>query len=247
MTSTDQAAFLAAIMANPDSDLERLIYADYLDERGDPRGEFIRVQCELAALIGDGSRCYPCGWPFMMGEGVGCEPENCSFRPSERSSEYAGWHKRQTHFHAFRRRDRELLLAGHNYIQWAKAIPPGFPCSILLNVNPGMAATGEEIGYRFHRGFVSEVFLSWANWLRSFRAILAACPIRNAKDGLVRLTTEPAVYSYYNDSAETKELVVSRERFMRIGPETVALIAADREGWRGLFPQIWPGVRFELP
>jgi hypothetical protein len=28
----------------------RLVYADWLDERGDPRGEFIRVQCELARL-----------------------------------------------------------------------------------------------------------------------------------------------------------------------------------------------------
>jgi uncharacterized protein (TIGR02996 family) len=43
-------AFLADIIANPDDDNLRLIYADYLDERGDPRGEFIRVQIELARL-----------------------------------------------------------------------------------------------------------------------------------------------------------------------------------------------------
>src|SRR4051794_36091905 len=41
-------AFLAAILAEPDNDAPRLIYADWLDERGDPRGEFIRVQCQLA-------------------------------------------------------------------------------------------------------------------------------------------------------------------------------------------------------
>src|SRR3954468_11511865 len=44
------AAFLRAIIAAPDDDLPRLVYADYLDERGDPRGEFIRLQCELARL-----------------------------------------------------------------------------------------------------------------------------------------------------------------------------------------------------
>ena len=33
------AAFLRAIREQPDDDLPRLIYADYLDERGDPRGE----------------------------------------------------------------------------------------------------------------------------------------------------------------------------------------------------------------
>lgn len=40
--------FLREVIANPDDDQARLIYADYLEERGDPRGEFIRVQCELA-------------------------------------------------------------------------------------------------------------------------------------------------------------------------------------------------------
>jgi uncharacterized protein (TIGR02996 family) len=42
-----QAAFLKAVIAAPDDDLPRLIYADWLDERGDPRGEFIRCQIEL--------------------------------------------------------------------------------------------------------------------------------------------------------------------------------------------------------
>ena len=36
--------FVAAICAEPDDDLPRLIYADWLDDRGDPRGEFIRLQ-----------------------------------------------------------------------------------------------------------------------------------------------------------------------------------------------------------
>ena len=44
----DDDAFLRAIIDRPDDDLPRLIYADYLDERGDPRGEFIRVQVELS-------------------------------------------------------------------------------------------------------------------------------------------------------------------------------------------------------
>jgi uncharacterized protein (TIGR02996 family) len=41
--------FLRAILENPDDDAVRLIYADWLDERGDgDRAEFIRLQCELA-------------------------------------------------------------------------------------------------------------------------------------------------------------------------------------------------------
>src|SRR5580704_16967148 len=42
--------FLQAILDDPADDTPRLIYADWLEERGDPRGEFIRVQCELATM-----------------------------------------------------------------------------------------------------------------------------------------------------------------------------------------------------
>jgi uncharacterized protein (TIGR02996 family) len=44
-------AFLQAIIDAPEDDTPRLVYADWLDEHGDPeRAEFIRVQCELARL-----------------------------------------------------------------------------------------------------------------------------------------------------------------------------------------------------
>jgi uncharacterized protein (TIGR02996 family) len=46
----DEQTFLDEITASPDDDIPRLIYADWLEENGDPRGEFIRVQCELATL-----------------------------------------------------------------------------------------------------------------------------------------------------------------------------------------------------
>lgn len=51
MTHAD--AFLRDILANPDDDAPRLIFADWLEEQGDAgsvaRAEFIRVQCALAS------------------------------------------------------------------------------------------------------------------------------------------------------------------------------------------------------
>src|SRR3954466_6350440 len=46
----DEAAFLDRVCADPDDDAPRLIFADWLDEHGDPRGEFIRVQVALARI-----------------------------------------------------------------------------------------------------------------------------------------------------------------------------------------------------
>lgn len=48
---TDRDALLRAIIEAPDDDAPRLVYADWLDENGDPaRAEFIRVQCDMHGM-----------------------------------------------------------------------------------------------------------------------------------------------------------------------------------------------------
>jgi uncharacterized protein (TIGR02996 family) len=50
-------AFLRTVLAAPDDDAPRLIYADWLDEQGEcDRAEFIRVQCALARGGWEGDR-----------------------------------------------------------------------------------------------------------------------------------------------------------------------------------------------
>ena len=44
-----ESAFVDAIRETPDDRTLRLVYADWLDEAGDSRGELIRLQCELDA------------------------------------------------------------------------------------------------------------------------------------------------------------------------------------------------------
>jgi uncharacterized protein (TIGR02996 family) len=50
-------AFLQAIKEEPEDDTPRLILADWLEERGDPRGELLRLQVTLARLI-PGTRAW---------------------------------------------------------------------------------------------------------------------------------------------------------------------------------------------
>jgi uncharacterized protein (TIGR02996 family) len=49
----DEDAFLMAIRADPADDAVRLVYADWLDERGDPRGDFLRLHLALKSLSPD--------------------------------------------------------------------------------------------------------------------------------------------------------------------------------------------------
>jgi uncharacterized protein (TIGR02996 family) len=68
-----EAGLTRAVVAEPDADLHRLAYADFLDDRDGPgdraRAEFVRVQVELAGLpechvttVDDGGG-DPGGWP----------------------------------------------------------------------------------------------------------------------------------------------------------------------------------------
>jgi uncharacterized protein (TIGR02996 family) len=53
---SEKEPFVQEILANPDDDAPRLVFADWLEERGDPdetaRAEFIRVQVERSLLAG---------------------------------------------------------------------------------------------------------------------------------------------------------------------------------------------------
>src|SRR5690349_7085156 len=46
----DEPGFLAQLYAQPDDDTTRLVYADWLEERGDRRGTYLRKEVELAGL-----------------------------------------------------------------------------------------------------------------------------------------------------------------------------------------------------
>jgi uncharacterized protein (TIGR02996 family) len=112
LTNTEEAALLAAVYARAQDDLPRLVYADWLEETGDPanvaRAQFIRLQCAAGAdasseaakqakvllkknvrlWLGDVTRTIPGGlWTFERGfpHGVQLNPTRL-FRLVEWSS-----------------------------------------------------------------------------------------------------------------------------------------------------------------
>lgn len=83
---------LKTIIDHPDDDASRLVFADWLDEHGEPeRAEFIRVQCELA----NNPHCAinPAGSPTFCNDGIGrpfpCKP--CKMRRREKELLFHGW------------------------------------------------------------------------------------------------------------------------------------------------------------
>lgn len=58
--TADELALIAAVIAAPDDDMPRLVYADFLEERGDAdRATFVRVQCDHARRIANSEPVPP--------------------------------------------------------------------------------------------------------------------------------------------------------------------------------------------
>jgi uncharacterized protein (TIGR02996 family) len=49
-TMRDEDALIEAVLANPDDEALRLVYADWLEERGDPRADYLRTAAALATV-----------------------------------------------------------------------------------------------------------------------------------------------------------------------------------------------------
>jgi uncharacterized protein (TIGR02996 family) len=249
LTASPNDPFLRAVIAAPDDDLPRRIYADWLDERGQSeRAEFIRVQVELAKYP---ENAHAAADPVFAQSGRVIDGRNRNVCPIGAECSLC----------PLRRRER-ALLEGHggspggrmtNWGEW-------LDIELLRHICRVRARPWRET-VTFRRGFIAEITCPWADWIAHADAILAACPIRGAKDGLVRLldvpgcafTDEPAAPNYATDAdgfCLVRSTLAGRGwRTVKIKPENVngglridnatvilAWIAAE-----------WPGVRFELP
>ena len=63
----DDIAFQRAILANPADTTLKLVYADWLQERDDPRAEFVRLQVELHTTRSTAAAVNAAAWFLRMG------------------------------------------------------------------------------------------------------------------------------------------------------------------------------------
>ena len=63
--SDDERTFLDSICAEPDDDSLRLVYADWLEDQGDGRAEYLRLECVLTKLPLHERQAHP-GWPRLL-------------------------------------------------------------------------------------------------------------------------------------------------------------------------------------
>jgi uncharacterized protein (TIGR02996 family) len=201
MTSTERN-LLAAVLAEPDDDTPRLIFADWCEDNGEPgRAAFIRTQIAIARGEGDEIDCNKCGghgiYSVMSKDSSRRIGSQISLRGTVKKTVY-----RQNEYEdalcqkckasgklisqvALRRREQSLLR-------------PSNGLGSLENSHPRLQWIGElvevfrheDFRYSWRRGFVEEITCTARLWLAHADAILAAQPVRE-----VRLTTFGRVLS----------------------------------------------------
>lgn len=213
----------AQILANPDDDTLRLVYADWLQEHDqDWRAEFIRAQVAVAQMEESGEACE-----IDPNEGHTCCEDPCPVCASV------------LRYAALCDQERNAWLAGACF-------------SILDEMRPIWGVVGvyrecerpvytpklPEVYTR--RGFVESVTCATADWLSLANAILKAHPVRRVT--LTTLLSEHFEYCFGGD-----DLAVILVRFQ--GREQWVDWPNDESartfGLR-LLKAEWPDVEFEL-
>lgn len=164
--TTPQAAFLQAICESPHDDGPRLMYADWLEERGEQleRAEFIRVQCAIATLDAE----------LMSDED--CEQPDCSGCVERRP---------------LQKRERELLASDSHYGVSNRARWLGDICNTIIPDEQRGRISNESLAEllarlpiianisscNFRRGFVERVVCTMQCWLDHGPALVQATPL----------------------------------------------------------------------
>jgi uncharacterized protein (TIGR02996 family) len=188
---TSSRALEKAIIASPDDDALRLVYADWLEEHGeDVRAQFIRVQCALAKL----SNSKPQHWlaspglPYSVQAGEIVIEWRESYPPSD---EEKGWLELRTREKWLLWHHGSLLRSFHEktLIELGFAPPPDFSYHWML-----------------HRGMLEEVEVSDGDagasyFVQRLEDLFAHFPIRTLRFG-------PYRYSLCDSGSFTPDLEV---------------------------------------
>jgi uncharacterized protein (TIGR02996 family) len=190
MVDRDEQSLLAAIRRFPADDLCRLVYADWLDERGGDerprRAEFIRVQVELARWANP-IACPTCGGDWQMASGwhdKDADPGPDVFFMCEHDHEWRYGDRAK-----LVERERDLFqslcerLTDEVGAAWKAA-----PTSKAVRCRQHQLSADWPYQFVYARGFLDEVIAADLEWLvggrcrrcggrATYRAALGTCPV----------------------------------------------------------------------
>lgn len=247
MTSTDEAALLAAIEAHPQEDTPRLMLADHYDEFGERE-----KACDqrLAVLLRQAKAEPDADEPRLayaeVCEGYGrthraefirvqCDPlikSESGHDHLDRSCRCQGC--------VSRGRERDLLP-----LAWPRGVKWGYYKATARRLDLGEGET-PDVSVYFDRGFAYHVSGPADRWFRLGDRLAAEWPLR-----VVKLTSEPEITTEERADGRIRCRFRGRREMIDITQWTVVLarnhLAVREEVCAALFEKEWPGIAFEIP
>lgn len=234
--TADWAAWVAAIRAEPDADLPRLVAADWLDDRGEAeRAEFVRVQVEIAAAA---RRVGACDFIRSARPPIDtCYDRRDGLRHVARTGCGSCRSRLPLHY-----RQRELWKSLTHTVYAAKSRQLwGCPIDQITVPERPVLHYPHDV-YIVRRGFVAEARCSPAAWVAHGDRLLTREPVSR-----VVLTSQPAVFDA-DDGTECRFAGDPKPvHFTRAECWAADAGSGDPRPLAGMLRLRWPGVEFELP
>jgi uncharacterized protein (TIGR02996 family) len=243
--------FVAAIRANPDDDTARLVYADWLDEKGErenaQRALSIRVLTRPAQFTPPPAEQFvpEIEWAFMAGL---------------RWDGGAGRHPLEQHLVRRDPRDRRVYVSAEGYVAYRKWLE-------LDRFRRVLGRDTERGGTVFDRGLLTAADLYPHTWARVGNALYESQPIRRLRllacpqihyewiettlptRGVTRYNLHAAWADrvWQNDEeVDPLDEAISRENLTARMNRRIARLSAAM-AVRNLLVMAWPGVDFHAP
>lgn len=192
-TSIESAQFMKAIIAEPDDESPRRIYADWLEEfGGQPElAEFIRLQCDLAHMPRptqvdvtnfNSPQTYGNSYYKELFAGLsGCDPDE--------AKRYCSMMRRvneliETHGEQWGLPDRAYLdIDGESVGGKQRWVTPTSVLDLRERNHRYGRFTNQAVlmEWEYRRGFIEVLRCSWRDWIINHKRILEAVPIREVE------------------------------------------------------------------
>ncbi len=233
--------FLDAILADSEDDTPRLILADWLDERDDPRGEFIRVQCTLAKMpaLDRNSPAEP--WKYVCEDCLltinlrfaKSHAITCPGCHSDHLRKYREDDEANPRRLELQRRERELW--SELYRDFDVGVIPGSPL-LRGDATPSLRIRGDsrELHVFPRRGFIAVIECDWSMWLDHADHFTSRAPIQE-----VRTPEVPYDYDLRSEVPESFKHLRSAKPMLafRDNPTTKACFRGQK--WYEVDPLIY--------
>jgi uncharacterized protein (TIGR02996 family) len=220
-TTTREAELLAEIIEHPDEDATRLVYADLLQQKDDPRGELIAVQCALAGLgiLPRPSSSEWCTNAFLISPEI-CESEEMRrLRLREAAllkAHLKEWTKRVVEAATCTATQCRLSRGFLDHVAWRIRVNNAAPLEAVFEAAP-LATSLALIGTDIAGGIESVRAFFKSKCLKSLRAFSFGSTLVNFGEGIRLLLESPHLKGVRKLEGELRGSVTQEMRLLSRG------------------------------